>query len=144
LEKLMSGEKEFDAVKYMGQHRMAFAELNNMYMTGKDIDSVVKRVSYTVSEGINIAMGLRIPNDRISIRSVSGRQQNAASDHKEQRRPMHVPLTHFYRFCSEEGQLYCVRRNQYSHGKIICGITNQRKRAGIYIGENVWEGEWRR
>lgn len=31
----MSGEKEFDAVKYMGQHRMAFAELNNMYMTGK-------------------------------------------------------------------------------------------------------------
>ena len=42
------------------------------------------------------------------------------------------------------GQLYCVRRNQYSHGKIICGITNQRKRAGIYIGENVWEGEWRR
>ena len=56
LEKLMSGEKEFDAVKYMGQHRMAFAELNNMYMMGKDIDSVVKRVSYTVSEGINIAM----------------------------------------------------------------------------------------
>ena len=56
LEKLMSGEKEFDAVKYMGQHRMAFAELNNMYMTGKDIDSVIKRVSYTVSEGINIAM----------------------------------------------------------------------------------------
>ena len=56
LEKLMSGEKEFDAGKYMGQHRMAFAELNNMYMTGKDIDSVVKRVSYTVSEGINIAM----------------------------------------------------------------------------------------
>ena len=44
------------AVKYMGQHRMAFAELNNMYMTGKDIDSVIKRVSYTVSEGINIAM----------------------------------------------------------------------------------------
>lgn len=30
---------------------MAFAELNNMYMTGKDIDSVIKRVSYTVSEG---------------------------------------------------------------------------------------------
>ena len=56
LEKLMSGEKEYDAVKYMGQHRMAFAELNNMYMTGKDIDSVIKRVSYTVSEGFNIAM----------------------------------------------------------------------------------------
>ena len=36
--------------------RLAFAELNNMYMTGKDIDAVVKRVSYTLSEGINIAM----------------------------------------------------------------------------------------
>ena len=39
----MSGEKDFDAVKYMGQHRMAFAELNNMYVyDGKDIDSVMK------------------------------------------------------------------------------------------------------
>ena len=28
-----------------------------MYMTGKDIDAVIKRVSYTVSEGINIAIG---------------------------------------------------------------------------------------
>ena len=36
--------------------RLAFAELNNMYMTGKDIDAVIKRVSYTLSEGINIAM----------------------------------------------------------------------------------------
>ncbi|MCM1552976.1 MAG: GPR endopeptidase [Butyrivibrio sp.] len=36
--------------------RLAFAELNNMYMTGKDIDAVVKRVSFTLSEGINIAM----------------------------------------------------------------------------------------
>lgn len=36
--------------------RLAFAELNNMYMTGKDIDAVIKRVSFTLSEGINIAM----------------------------------------------------------------------------------------
>lgn len=56
LEKLLEEEKEFDRVKYMGQHRQAFAELNNMYMTGKDIDAVIKRVSFTVSEGINIAM----------------------------------------------------------------------------------------
>lgn len=56
LEKLLSDEKDFDSVKYMGQHRTAFAELNNMYMTGKDIDAVIKRVSFTVSEGINIAM----------------------------------------------------------------------------------------
>lgn len=56
LEKLLSGDEEFDRMKYMGQHRTAFAELNNMYMTGKDIDAVVKRVSFTVSEGINVAM----------------------------------------------------------------------------------------
>lgn len=43
------GDKKFDS-------RLAFAELNNMYMTGKDIDAVIKRVSFTLSEGINIAM----------------------------------------------------------------------------------------
>ena len=56
LEKLLQGDEEFERVKYMGQHRHAFAELKNMYMTGKDIDAVIKRVSFTVSEGINIAM----------------------------------------------------------------------------------------
>ncbi|MBE5883960.1 MAG: GPR endopeptidase [Lachnospiraceae bacterium] len=56
LEKLLGDDKEFDTFKYMGQHRTAFSELNNMYMTGKDIDAVIKRVSFTVSEGINIAM----------------------------------------------------------------------------------------
>lgn len=56
LEKLLGDDKEFESVKYMGQHRTAFAELNNMYMTGKDIDAVIKRVSFTISEGINIAM----------------------------------------------------------------------------------------
>lgn len=56
LEKLLGDEKDFDVVKYLEQNRMAFAELNNMYMTGKDIDAVIKRVSFTVSEGINIAM----------------------------------------------------------------------------------------
>ena len=56
LEKLLEGDEEFDSVKYMGQHRTAFAELNNMYMTGKDIDAVIKRVSFTVSEGINMAL----------------------------------------------------------------------------------------
>ncbi len=39
------------------KQRIYFSELNNMYMTGKDIDAVIKRVSYTVSEGINIAVG---------------------------------------------------------------------------------------
>jgi len=58
LEKLMDGYSEFERVKYMGQHRSAFVELNNMYMTGKDIDAVIKRVSFTVSEGINMALEL--------------------------------------------------------------------------------------
>ncbi len=56
LERIMESEQGFDRVKYMGNHRTAFVELNNMYMTGKDIDAVVKRVSYTVSEGINMAL----------------------------------------------------------------------------------------
>ncbi|MBQ8230768.1 MAG: GPR endopeptidase [Lachnospiraceae bacterium] len=59
LEKILSGDSEFDHMKYMGQHRAAFSELNNMYMTGKDIDAVVKRVSFTVSEGINLALELK-------------------------------------------------------------------------------------
>ena len=60
LEKLLSDEKEFDSMKYLGEHRNAFSELNNMYMTGKDIDAVIKRVSYTVSEGINLALEMRM------------------------------------------------------------------------------------
>ncbi|MBQ7955786.1 MAG: GPR endopeptidase [Lachnospiraceae bacterium] len=38
--------------------RSSFSELNNMYVTSKDIDAVIKRVSYTLSEGINIALEL--------------------------------------------------------------------------------------
>ena len=49
LKKWMDDDMEFDS-------RLAFAELNNMYMTGKDVDAVIKRVSFTLSEGINIAM----------------------------------------------------------------------------------------
>ncbi len=33
-----------------------FAELKNMYLAGKDIDAVIRRVSFTISEGINIAL----------------------------------------------------------------------------------------
>jgi len=36
--------------------RTQFAELNNLYMTGKDVDAVIRRISYTISEGINIAL----------------------------------------------------------------------------------------
>lgn len=48
LDKLMGPEKVFE--------RGALPDLNNMYMTGKDVDEVIKRVSYTISEGINIAL----------------------------------------------------------------------------------------
>ena len=33
-------------------------ELNNMYMTGKNIDEIIKRLSYTISEALNIAFEL--------------------------------------------------------------------------------------
>ena len=56
LEKLLEEEEGLENVRYR-EKQLRFAELNNMYMTGKDIDAVIKRVSYTVSEGINIAIG---------------------------------------------------------------------------------------
>lgn len=36
--------------------RNLFSDLNNMYVTGKDVDEIIKRVSYTISEGINKAI----------------------------------------------------------------------------------------
>ena len=56
LEKIVGDKKELDDWKQMERYRIAYAELNNMYMTGKDIDFTIKRVSYTLSEGINIAL----------------------------------------------------------------------------------------
>ncbi len=56
LEKIVSNTKELDNWRSMERYHVAFSELNNMYMTGKDIDAMVKRVSYTLSEGINIAL----------------------------------------------------------------------------------------
>lgn len=40
------------------RHALKMAELQNMYVTTKDIDDVVNRLSYTVSEAINIALEL--------------------------------------------------------------------------------------
>ena len=60
MEKLLEGEENVDAVKYMSRQQPPFPEMNNMYMTGKDIDAVIKRISFTVSEGINIAMEMRM------------------------------------------------------------------------------------
>lgn len=39
-------------------HGVRMAELQNMYVTTKDIDDVVNRLSYTISEAINIALEL--------------------------------------------------------------------------------------
>ena len=59
-EKLMEDESRkgnrFECLKFWDQHHTLYSQLNNMYMTGKDIDAVIKRVSFTVSEGINMAL----------------------------------------------------------------------------------------
>ena len=60
MEKRLEEEQGLDAVKLLSRHASPFPELNNMYMTGKDIDAVIKRISYTISEGINIAMEMRM------------------------------------------------------------------------------------
>lgn len=60
MEKMLEEEKELDRFQLINRQKPFFPELNNMYMTGKDIDAVIKRVSYTVSEGINIAMEMRM------------------------------------------------------------------------------------
>lgn len=38
------------------EHPKAISELNNMYVTSKDIDAVIKRLSFMISEGINEAL----------------------------------------------------------------------------------------
>ncbi len=53
LEKMREQEQASEGMKYVGGYSLNLPELNNMYMTGKDIDAVIKRVSFTVSEGIN-------------------------------------------------------------------------------------------
>lgn len=40
------------------EHPQAMSELNNMYVTSKDIDEMIKRLSFTISEGINIALNI--------------------------------------------------------------------------------------
>lgn len=56
LEKISSNKKELEHFKNMERFHKTYSELNNMYMTGKDIDAMIKRVSYTLSEGINMAL----------------------------------------------------------------------------------------
>lgn len=41
---------------FQREHPKALSELNNMYVTSKDIDEIVKRLSFTISEAINMAL----------------------------------------------------------------------------------------
>lgn len=58
LEKMVEEAKAADMHLYMEDCRNTLTELHNMYVASKDIDAVIKSVSYTVSEGINIALEL--------------------------------------------------------------------------------------
>lgn len=49
-------KEDLDTEKENFCFRKSFSELNNMYVTSKDIDAVIKRVGYTLSEGINLAL----------------------------------------------------------------------------------------
>lgn len=60
MEKALEQEALGQAVSAISRHSCAFPELNNMYMTGKDIDEIIKRISYTISEAINLAMEKRM------------------------------------------------------------------------------------
>lgn len=57
-EKLLEGIGEAERRECLGECRNALTELHNMYVTSKDIDAVIRRVSYTVSEGINLALSM--------------------------------------------------------------------------------------
>jgi len=58
LEKLTKEYKDFSNSVCLGKYPKTFTELGNMYVTSKDIDAVIKRLGYTLSEGINIALEL--------------------------------------------------------------------------------------
>jgi hypothetical protein len=58
LDKLTKERGNLGGDVHLGEYPKTFAELGNMYVTSKDIDAVIKRLGYTVSEGINIALEL--------------------------------------------------------------------------------------
>lgn len=58
LEKMIHETKEAEEYRYFENGHNTLMELHNMYVASKDIDAVIKRVGFTVSEGINIALEL--------------------------------------------------------------------------------------
>lgn len=58
LEKMFRNVKNKEQDWQMEADKNTLPELHNMYVASKDIDAVIKRLSYTVSEGINMALEL--------------------------------------------------------------------------------------
>ena len=56
LAKYNKDEDVFHYERIEQYHHAAMNQLRDMYMTGKDIDAVIRRLGYTISEGINIAL----------------------------------------------------------------------------------------
>ncbi len=48
--------EKLGSTAYQGEHPQALSELNNMYVTGKDIDAIIKRLCFLISEALNIAL----------------------------------------------------------------------------------------
>lgn len=55
MEKLRKDSAEEGMEKFPNIAGGALNELNNMYVTGKDIDETIKRLSFTISEALNMA-----------------------------------------------------------------------------------------
>lgn len=58
LEKMFQNAKSGEKKWHLEAGENMLPELQNMYVASKDIDAVIKRLSYTVSEGINMALEL--------------------------------------------------------------------------------------
>ncbi len=58
LEKIIQEERDGEIHRYLESSRNVLTDLHSMYVTSKDIDAVIKRVGFTVSEGINMALNL--------------------------------------------------------------------------------------
>lgn len=58
MERIMLEEPDAQMHRCLENSRNVLTELHNMYVTTKDIDAVIKRVGFTVSEGINMALEL--------------------------------------------------------------------------------------
>ncbi|MEG1876206.1 MAG: GPR endopeptidase [Lachnospiraceae bacterium] len=56
LEQTLVKMRQLECTVWEDDFSKVMSELNNMYVTGKDIDETIKRLSYTISEALNIAL----------------------------------------------------------------------------------------